>query len=144
MAERAQRQADRCDDDFRRSARVHAGGQREAFARGEAAKLAAEETAGELAEAGDEDQRDGHQRDIGLGQDRKIRVQAGNAEKDRREKCRDQPAQLLVDMPGQDRGFADEDAGDEGAEHRVYAERVGDQRHRPHDQNDGGDDQQTR
>ena len=36
----------------------------------------------------------------------------------------DQAAQLLVDVPGQDRRFADQDAGDEGAEHGVHADQV--------------------
>ena len=35
----------------------------------------------------------------------------------------DQAAQLLVDVAGQDRRFADQDAGDEGAEHGVHADR---------------------
>ena len=41
----------------------------------------------------------------------------------------DQAAQLLVDLPGQDRRLADQNAGDEGAEHGVDADRMRDQRH---------------
>ena len=53
-------------------------------------------------------------------------LKPGNAEEHRREEGRDQAAQLLVDMAGQDRRFADQDAGDEGAEHGVHADQVGD------------------
>ena len=47
----------------------------------------------------------------------------GQAEEHRHEECDDQAAQLLVDVPGQDRRFADQHAGDEGAEHGVHADR---------------------
>ena len=65
----------------------------------------------------------------GVGQDGEIGAEAGEAEEDRHEQRGDQAAQLLVDLPRQDRRFADQDAGDEGAEHGVHADRVGDQRH---------------
>ena len=40
----------------------------------------------------------------------------------------------------QDRRFADQDAGDEGAEHGMHADQVRGQRHRAHDHQDRGDD----
>ena len=51
-------------------------------------------------------------------------LKPSDAEKDRREERRDDAAQLLVDMAGEDRGLADQNAGDEGAEHGMYADRV--------------------
>ena len=60
----------------------------------------------------------------GVGEDRQIGAQAGDAEEHRHEQRGDEPAQLLVDMAGQDRRFADQDAGDEGAEHGVHADRM--------------------
>ena len=45
-------------------------------------------------------------------------------------------------MAGQDRRLADQDAGDKGAEHGVDADRLRDQRHRTHDDQDRRDDHQ--
>ena len=99
----------------------------------------ADEGAAELAEAGDQDQPDGEQRNLRVGEDGEIGAQAGNAEEHRRKERGDQAAQLLVDMTGEDRGFADQNAGDEGAEHGVHADQIGDQRHAAHDDEDRGD-----
>ena len=82
------------------------------------------------------------QQHIAGRQDGQIGGQAGHAEEHRREERGDDAAQLLVDMLGQDRRFADQDAGDEGAEHGMNADRMGDQRHRAHDDQDGGDDRE--
>ena len=49
------------------------------------------------------------------------------------------PRNCALDMVGQDRRFADQHAGDEGAEHGVDADQVGDQRHDAHDHQDHGD-----
>ena len=68
---------------------------------------------------------DGEQRQIGVLEHGQIGAQAGQAEEHRHEQRDDQAAQLLVDVPGQDRRFADQDAGDEGAEHGVDADRRG-------------------
>ncbi|MGY3407485.1 hypothetical protein ACVWZV_003598 [Bradyrhizobium sp. GM5.1] len=55
-------------------------------------------------------------------------------------KLEDQPAQPLVDLPRQDRGLPDQNAGDEGTEHGVDADQMRDQRHRAHQQQDHRDD----
>ncbi len=120
--ERAHRQADGGDDHFGRAARIHAAGQREAFAPGQAADLGADEGAAEFAQAGDDDQPGGEQRDGRIGQNGEVGAQARDAEKHRREKRGDQAAQLLVDMAGQDRRFTDQYAGNESAEHGVHAD----------------------
>ena len=55
-------------------------------------------------------------------EDREVGAEAGQAEEHRHEQRRDQAAQLLLDMPRQDRRSPDQDAGDEGAEHGVDAD----------------------
>ena len=69
-------------------------------------------------------------------------LKPGDAEEHRREEGDDQAAQLLVDVAGEDRRFADQNAGDEGAEHGMHADQIRDQRHRAHDDEDGGDDRE--
>ena len=85
------------------------------------------------------DEPDRKERDLRIGHDGEVGGQSGNAEEHRRKERGDKPAQLFVDMARQDRGFADEDAGDEGAEHGVHADQVRDERHDAHDAEDGGD-----
>ena len=60
-------------------------------------------------------------------------LKPARAEEHRHEERDDQAAQLLVDVLGQDRRFADQDAGDEGAEHGMHADHMRGQRHQPHD-----------
>ena len=99
--------------------------ERQRFAPRQAAELAADEGAAELADAGDERSgRASAAADLGSLQDGEIGAQAGDAEEHRHEQGRDQAAQLLVDMAGEDRRFADQDAGDEGAEHGVHADQM--------------------
>ena len=112
-------------------------------AAGEAAELAADEGAGELSDAGDDDQPDRQQQQFGVLEDGEIGAQPGQAEEHRHEQRGDQAAELLVDVPGQDRRFADQHAGDEGAEHGVHADQIGRQRHRDRDQEDHGDDRKV-
>ena len=76
----------------------------------------------------DRDQAQRHQQDPGIFQHGQVGAQSRQAEKDRHEEGEDQPAQLLIDMPAQDRRFSDQHAGNEGAQHRVHPDRVG--RHR--------------
>ena len=42
-------------------------------------------------------------------------------------------------MPGQDRGFPDQNAGDKGAQHGVHADEMRDHGHAAHDDEDRGD-----
>ncbi|MET4767245.1 hypothetical protein ABH970_007617 [Bradyrhizobium ottawaense] len=77
---------------------------------------------------------------LGIAQHREIGTEAGEAEKHGHEEAGDQPAQALVDLPRQDRGFPDQDAGDEGAEHGVHADQMRDQRHHAHQEQDHRDD----
>ena len=72
LVERAHRQADGGDDHLGRAARVHAAGEREAFARRQPAELGAGKGAAELADAGDDDQAGGQQRDLAVGEDGQI------------------------------------------------------------------------
>src|ERR1700747_1428487 len=55
LAEDAGRKSDRSDDHLGGTARIHGAGERERFPLVQSTELAAEEGAGELAEAGDED-----------------------------------------------------------------------------------------
>ncbi|MCP1915286.1 hypothetical protein J2R96_007766 [Bradyrhizobium elkanii] len=71
-------------------------------------------------------------------------AEAGKPEEYRQEQARDQPAQPLVGLPGQDRGFPDQHAGDEGAEHGVHADQMRDHRHPAHQQQDHGDHRRRR
>ena len=48
-------------------------------------------------------------------------------------------AQLFVDVACEDWGFADQDAGDEGAKHGMHADQMRDERHDAHDHENGGD-----
>ena len=111
-----------------------------ASARPESPDGRAEEGAAELADAGDGDQPDGQGQKVGLGQDREIGGEPRHAEEDRREEAEDQPAELLVDMLGEEGRFADQHPGDEGAQHRLDADEIGDQRHGAGDQQDDADD----
>src|SRR5262249_60145512 len=81
----------------------------------------------------------GQQSDFWIGQNGEIGGQTGNAEKDRRKKSGDQPAQLFVDMPRADGGFADQQAGDKGTKDGMHANQVSDQCHDTHDRKDGRD-----
>ena len=143
LVERAHRQADGGDDHFGRAARIHAAGQREALAPRQPADLGADKGAAELAQAGDHDETRGHRRHARIAEDGQVGAQAGNAEKDRCEERGDNAAQLLVDMASEDRRLPDQDAGDEGAEHRMHADEIGQQGHRPHDDQDAGDDSEV-
>jgi hypothetical protein len=120
--------------------RVHGAGERQRFLAVEATELAADESTGKFADAGDDDEAGAEQQQIGILQDGQVGAQAREPKENRHEQRRDQAAQLLVDMAGEDRRFADQDAGDEGAKHRLHADQIGDQRHRDHDQQDHGDD----
>ena len=82
----------------------------------------AREGAGELAEAGDQDQPERQKQEVRVLQDGEIGAQAGEPEEHRHEQGDDQAAQLLVDVPGEDRRLADQNAGHEGAEHGVDAD----------------------
>ena len=72
------------------------------------------------------DQPDGQRQQGRVLEDGEVGVQARDAEEHRHEEGDDQSAQLLVDMLGEDRRFAHQDAGNEGAQHRVHADQVGD------------------
>ena len=61
--------------------------------------------------------------EIGIAQYRQIGAETGEAEEHRHEEASMiSPRKLLVDLPRQDRRLADQDAGDEGAEHGVDAD----------------------
>ena len=140
----AHRQPDRRDDDFGRAARVHAAAERQRFRQVRPPSRAAEKRAAELAEAGDHDQRQRQQQQIvGRRARRDWPCSPATPKNTGMNSADDQAAQLLVDVPGQDRRLADQDAGDKGAEHGMHADRVGDQRHDPHDDQDRGDDRQV-
>ena len=139
LAEGAGRQADRRDDDLGRATRIHAPAKRQAFAPGQPADGAAEKRAAELADAGDCDQQPRQDQHRRIGQHVEIGAEPSHAEKHRHEQRDDQAAQLLVDMAGQDRRLADQHAGDKGAEHGMDADRMGDQRHDAHHDQDRRD-----
>jgi hypothetical protein len=101
--------------------------------------LGTKESAAEFAQAGDQYESGGEQSNLRIGQDSQVGAQACDAEENGRKKCGDQAAQLFVDVARQDRRFADEDAGDKRAEHRVHADHVSDQRHDAHDDENCGD-----
>ncbi len=88
----------------------------------QATEFGANESAAELADAGDQDEAAGQQGDLRVREDGEICAQAGNAKEHRREERRNDAAQLFVDMLGEDRRLADQDAGDEGAEHGMHAD----------------------
>ncbi len=69
----------------------------------------------------------------GIAQNGDVGVQPGEREEYRHEQRNDEAAELFVDVAGEDRRFADQDAGDEGAEHGIDAEQLRGQRHRAHD-----------
>ena len=103
LAQCAHRKADRCDDDFGRAARIHASAERQRFSKGEAGEFSADKSAAELADAGDCDQSQVSNSKLYVLEDRKIRGKTGGAEEYWHEKGDDQPAQLLVDVTGEDR-----------------------------------------
>ena len=138
--EQAHGEADGGDDDLGRAARVHGAAERHRLGAAEPADLGADEGAAELADAGKRDERDRQSQQIGLGQDREIGGEPRHAEEDRGEEAEDQAPQLLVDMLGEEGRFTDEHAGDEGAQHRLDADEIGDQRHHAGDQQNDADD----
>ena len=73
-------------------------------------------------------------------QDRQVGGKPGQAEEDRHHERGDEAAQLVLDVSRQDRRLADQHAGDERAEHGVDADRLRDQRHQAHHDQDRGDD----
>ncbi len=97
---------------------------------------AAEESAEKLAETRDEHERRRHGQNIARHQGGQIGVQAGEGKENGREKRCDHRAQLRRDGLGQNGGLADEDAGDQRAEHGLNAERLGGERGRAHDNQD--------
>ena len=107
---------------------------------GEPAERAAGECAAELSDAGDQHQCRRQHQQIRVFQHRQVGTQAGEAEKHRHEQAADQPAQPLVDLPGQDRRFPDHDARNERAEHGMHADQMRDHRHHAHQEQDHGDD----
>jgi hypothetical protein len=84
-------------------------------------------------------QHDRQQEQVRIHKHGQIRAQARHAEKHRHEQTRDQAAQALVDLPRKYWRFADQDAGDERAEHGVNPDQVRDHRHRAHQEQDDGD-----
>ena len=82
----------------------------------------------------------GKQREVGILENGQVGAEPGQAEEHRHEQRHDEAAKLLVDVPREDRRFADQDAGDKRAEHGVDADQLRRQRHRDHDHQDGGDD----
>ena len=139
LIEGAHRQSDGRDNDFSRTARVHPAGECQTLAPRQPAEFRTDERAGKFSDAGNEHEADREQRDLRIGQDGEIGGQSGDAEKDRRKERSDKPAQLFVDMPRQDRGFADQNAGNEGTKHGMHADQMRNQGHNAHDAEDGGD-----
>ena len=95
---------------------------------------AAEEGAHELAKTGDENERQRRDQNLARQERREIGAEAGKSEEYRGKQGRDHRADLAPDRFAQNRGFADQDARDEGAEHRLDADRLSEQRQGPHDE----------
>ncbi len=91
----------------------------------------AEEAPPNLADAGDHDQADGEQAHGRVEERAEIALKPATRRTHGAKKAGDHAAQLLVDMAGEDWGFADQNAGDEGAQYRVHADKMRDRRHRP-------------
>src|SRR6516165_11708652 len=117
MTDHAERQSDSGDDHLGRTARVHAAGECHRLLSTHSTKGPTEKGPAELAGARYRDQAAGQREKPGFSEDREVRIQAGQRKKHRHEKSDDKPAKLLVDMSGQNRRLADENSGDEGAEH---------------------------
>ena len=77
---------------------------------------------------------------MGIPENRQVGRQSGEAEENGHEEACDQTAQSLIDLPGQDRRFANQHACDKRSKHAVHPNQMRDQRHATHQQQDDADD----
>ena len=107
------------------------------MATGEATKRTAKPRAEKFSQTGDGDKADRQRQQKRIRQYFEIGAKPGKPEKHRHKQGDDQAAQLFVNMARQNWRLPYQNAGDEGPKHGVNADRMGDQRHRRHHQQNG-------